>query len=226
MVNQAYNDTLRSTKVSVGGMFSFARMKPLHAVVGIVTVFLLWSAVSMGWYVCGVNSLCSINAEATDAVAGEGSEVLGLADTQAPLVAGYDRAGAAGEIFVMLMIAFTLGALLGRVLGIAGSAQMPSMLETKIAPLHERISAPVHISELTKHAPRPPMQANPRLPVSTLTPAPIIHLPSAASRPPIIQIKPPAKPALETPAQKNMERPKIRFNTSWSNPVRDKPPTS
>ena len=215
MVNQAHNDTLRSTKVGVGGMFSLARMKPLHAVVGIVAVFLLWSAVSIGWYVCGVNSLCAINAEATE-----------LTDTQAPLVAGYDRAGAAGEIFVMLMIAFTLGALLGRVLGIAGSAQMPSMLETKIAPLHERISAPVHISELTKHAPRPPMQASPRMSVSTLTPAPIIQLPSAASRPPIIQIKPPTKPTLETPAQKNMERPKIRFNTSWSNPVRDKPPTS
>src|SRR3989344_2745603 len=131
MVNQAHNDTLRSTKVGVGGMFSLARMKPLHAVVGIVAVFLLWSAVSIGWYVCGVNSLCAINAEATE-----------LTDTQAPLAVGYDRAGAAGEIFVMLMIAFTLGALLGRVLGIAGSAQMPSMLETKIAPLHERISAP------------------------------------------------------------------------------------
>lgn len=225
-------------------MLSLSQMKPLHAVIGIVAVFLLWSVISMGWYVCGVYSMCSVNAEAHDGITHDDAGAAAahaLAETQAPLAVGYDRAGAAGEIFVMLMIAFTLGALMGRILGVMGSAPAISFEHTKVAPLRERVGAPtpleaergtsprpltgpVHISELTKRAPRPAAWTKPIAPttapvaVRVAAPAPVIHLPPQA---PIMQIKPPAYTAPKPPAPKAPERPKVRFNTSWSNPDRE-----
>ncbi|MBI4067983.1 hypothetical protein HY413_01075 [Candidatus Kaiserbacteria bacterium] len=203
-------------------------------VVAIFIVFALWSAIATAWYVCGVNNLCAIQAQAKEMTADPAdTNGIPLADTQAPLIEGYDRSGAAGEIFIMLMIAFTLGALLGRILANSGRtetvSQMTLPIATEPAP---RVGTPTHVSAFTKNIPRPP--------VITPTPPPKPEFRHAATAPamrppiviahkspptPVIHLgantpKPAIGPALST-STKNPERPKIKFNTSWSNPVRD-----
>lgn len=225
----------------------------LYYIVGILLAFAVWSAVSMGWYVCGIKDLCSV-AEAQDTVAYED----GLVETQAPVAIGYEKSGAAGEIFVMLMIAFTLGALLGRTLATSASTE-ETQSETKTnetpvihlpaaaknvspplqavcvtpSPVHTSMreigpqpstGGPVHISELTKRVPRPPVQVNLSAPQRYATPIRAQNIekptPVLETRAPIILPKytPPHTP----PQTKNPERHKIRFNTSWSNPVRNR----
>ena len=202
-------------------------------IVAIFVVFALWCVIASAWYVCGVNNMCAIQVEAHSAVVDPGgTDDIPLANTQAPLMDGYDRSGAAGEIFIMLMIAFTLGALLGRIL--ANSGRDVTTFTTSVPAVESapRIGTPMHISEFTKNTPKPPIM------VSAPTPKPEFrHTANTqpVARPPIIIAKKPMpapiihlgantpKPAISapTPILKSPERPKIKFNTSWSNPVRD-----
>lgn len=228
-------------------MFRGNTFSTKHYIVAVFIVFSLWCAIATAWYVCGINNMCVINAEAhggtihdtpADAESHEiivdpaGTDGIPLTNTQAPLMEGFDRSGAAGEIFIMLMIAFTLGALLGRILANAGrtetASQMTLPLAAEPAP---RANTPMHVSEFTKNIPRPP--------VVILTPPPKPEFHHVAStpttvRPPIIIVQKPTpiihlgantpKPAIApatSASAKTPERPKVKFNTSWSNPHRD-----
>jgi hypothetical protein len=133
-------------------MLDMKKMTTMHYIVGILVVFAVWSALSTAWYVCGINNLCNNQAHAHEAVLEETT----LADTQAPVAIAFDRSGAAGEIFVMLMIAFVLGALLGRILTASrNTSSTPSVFHMpsspqKLALNAPRVGTPVHISEFTK----------------------------------------------------------------------------
>ncbi|MBI2048679.1 MAG: hypothetical protein HYT30_02015 [Parcubacteria group bacterium] len=233
-------------------MFDMTRLSTTRSIVFILSVFAVWTILSIGWYVCGTNHMCDITATAETEV------VVGLADTQAPVAVAFDRAGAAGEIFVMLMIAFTLGALLGRILAIPRDTDTES--SASVAQESERSSprtgAPVHISELTKAAIRTPIP----MPIPQHTAAPVaisekkevsptvIHLGGTAPTPhqpavkqnawntprttapifppkqataPVLQIKQTPTLAMQ-PKPLSSDRPKIRFNTSWSKPAESK----
>jgi hypothetical protein len=203
-------------------------------IAGIFLAFVVWSVVSVGWYVCGVKDLCLHGqggvAEAQSIVI-YNDGTTDLVETQGPVAVGYERSGAMGEIFVMLMIAFTLGALLGRILaapknnGENGETNKMSVIslpgpteKTKLSvpvvkpvskkpPMPRQTSGPVHISQVTKHVPRPPVQAGG---------SPAHH---AQTRSPVILSRQQTHPQHpQQPPVKNPERPKIRFNTSWNKP--------
>lgn len=213
-------------------MFGDRTFSTKHYIAAVFVIFALWCAVSTAWYVCGVNNMCAIQAEAKGMTADPaGTDGIPLAATQAPLMDGYDRSGAAGEIFIMLMIAFTLGALLGRILANSGRAETASQLKLPLASeAAPRVGTPMHISEFTKHVPKPP--------ILVATPKPEFHHAVSTPpvvRPPIIIAQRPSAPtpvihlaasmpkpaAPSTPIAKTPERPKIKFNTSWNNPNRD-----
>lgn len=129
-------------RISIGRQIAF-----------IVAVFIIWCGISAAWYVCGVNDLCGPTAQAAESQ--EVSFAVQLSDSQLPLTVAYDRAGAAADIFIMLLVAFVLGALLGRILSLPRSVlTVPPlfMLQsgTGKEQIPERIGTPIHISEFTK----------------------------------------------------------------------------
>jgi|CXWL01.1.fsa_nt_gi hypothetical protein len=191
----------------------------MRGMAGILIIFALWCGLSVAWYVCGVNQMCNISASAQENVSVQTTETgeFVLTKTQVPAIMAYDRSGAAGQIFVMLMIAFTLGALLGRILAAPreeeSSSAMRLPVETEKIQIPERVRSPVHISEFTRNMPRAPIP-NPQ-PIQA---KPLITPPPKPISAPIILPSPTPAPTI---AAKTPERPKVRFNTSWSNPNRD-----
>lgn len=155
----------------------------------VLVVFVFWCALSMSWYVCGVRNLCAIQAEAHSDIIRSGV-VESLAITQSPLAVIYERAGSAGEIFIMLLIAFVLGGLLGRILATSGENRESKAVEKQQTPL-------------------------------------IFHLPAASEKPQLAtRVGTPSHISVFTKQTADTitttkERPKIRFNTSWSNPYKE-----
>lgn len=215
----------------------------------ILVVFALWSVISGAWYVCGVRGLCAVKAEAHNGIAHEvETDTVALSVTQAPLMIAFERSGAAGEIFVMLLVAFVLGALLGRILAAPRTPeQLPLVFQlpegnNPRTGLAERVGVPTHVSVFTKKtalvaasAPPPAPETTPVLASATnkpiLMPAPLEKDRLLSSS--LMGTAPTSKPIINTAVQKthseqlkvhdqNKERPKVRFNTSWSNPYRGK----
>lgn len=157
-----------------------------------LVVFIFWCALSMSWYVCGVRNLCAIQVEAHSDITRSVGESLSV--TQSPLAVIYERAGSAGEIFIMLLIAFVLGGLLGRILATPRENRESKDVEKQRPPLifhlpaasekpqlETRVGTPSHISAFTKQA---------------------AEIASAST-------------------ERTNGRPKIRFNTSWSKPYKE-----
>jgi hypothetical protein len=231
----------------------------------VLVVFALWSVIGTAWYVCGVRGLCTLEAEANSAI-NETDINSALSVTQVPLMTAFERSGAAGEIFVVLLIAFVLGALLGRILATSKTAeQLPLVFELQNGNMRtglaERVGAPTHVSAFTKnatlaaasataYAAKPASFATPTVSAPILMPAMSetertqrsqslvgtatlekIEKTAARDLPQVAQPEP--RPILQTsvpkvssgqgqPKAENRERPKVRFNTSWSNPYRGK----
>ncbi len=205
----------------------------------IIVVFVLWSVISGAWYVCGVRDLCAIKAEAHNGVVHETeADISTLSVTQAPLMIAFERSGAAGEIFVMLLVAFVLGALLGRILATPRSAeQLPLVFQlqdgkntrtglSERADLSERVGVPTHVSAFTKKtalvAASAPSPAPEQTPVMTYATNKPILMPAATSKPITNTEVRPTHNDQPKAHDQNKERPKVRFNTSWSNPYRGK----
>jgi hypothetical protein len=95
-------------------MNDIARFSLKAKIAFIILVFLAWCLMATAWYVCGVNNLCT-ESLASAVTAETLTEVtIQFSDSQLPLGAVYDRSGAAADILIMLLVAFVLGALLGR----------------------------------------------------------------------------------------------------------------
>lgn len=153
-------------QISIGKQISF-----------ILGVFFLWIIVASAWYVCGINNLCDAATQAAE----EADIVyeITLSDSQLPVSMAYDRGGAAADIFIMLLIAFVLGTLLGRILSAPKALAVPPLFSlssgTEKEALPERAGIPAHISEFTRKT----AAQKPTVTITMPAPRPAVPMPVA-----------------------------------------------